>query len=251
MAGTKDLHELRLAFLAQLLHNSIPAELLPRFDRHAAEPDIFPLRRHARLKSEESKTSLRLSLTTKGSPRREPTTFDFSGSGWVTSNLATDHDYYKRLVDILIRFHGHLVAFPTVGGDCWAAINRIRPRAGECNLDLGRASVALYCRNANIPLALQVLVMLRIDREKCPYDHGDMEYTVPLPLARMLYLQKLFAGAPLPMLSNDPALVFTTDGRVELIRIAGAAHALAVGRSLPAKIFNRKMIENWTREFAS
>ncbi|KAL4772650.1 hypothetical protein BDW60DRAFT_216299 [Aspergillus nidulans var. acristatus] len=136
--------------------------------------------------------------------------------GWVTGNLATDHDYYKRLVDILDRFHSHLVAFDV---DYRLAPEYKFPH-GEFSLDLGRASVggqsagghlsavvAHHCRNANIPLALQVLVLLgEFDRENCPYEpYRDMEYTIALPIARMSYLHKHFAGAPLPVLSNDPS----------------------------------------------
>lgn len=146
----------------------------------------------------------------------------------------------------------HLSAsFPTVGGDCWAAINRVCSPE-YCILSLSSYAVPFFLRSyrsdleqesatsiweehqlgaigwwtsfgggsallskcqhpassagprdACLRIAKSVYARERIDREKCPYDHGDMEYTVPLPLARILYLQKLFAGAPLPMLSND------------------------------------------------
>ncbi|KAL4989459.1 alpha/beta hydrolase fold-domain-containing protein [Aspergillus falconensis] len=302
MAGIKDLHELRPAFLVQPLHNSIPVELLPRFDPvyveyynkynagrlhthevpieafrkdptkyltvygRAAGPDIFRITEQT-CAVKDGEIKIRIFepapiLDDQGKPKKRAVYVNFHGGGWVFGNLATDHDYCKRLADGL---HGHLVVcdvdyrlapeykFPTAVDDCWAAFNWVRSRAEELNLDLDRVSVggqsagghlsavvAHHCRNANIPLALQVLVVPvcdlhssftpegEFDRENCPYEsYREMEYTVALPVARMSYFHKHFLGVPRPAPSDDdwkispmlapdfsnlaPALVFSAE----------------------------------------
>ncbi|RDW72611.1 alpha/beta hydrolase [Aspergillus mulundensis] len=302
MAGNKDLHELRPGFLVQPLHNSIPAKLLPRFDPAYVEhynkynagrlhthevpieafrkdpakyltvygrapgPDIFRITEQT-CAVKDGEIKIRMFepapiLDGQRQPRKRAVYVNFHGGGWVFGNLATDHDYCKRLVDGL---HGHLVAFdvdyrlapehkfPTAVDDCWAAFNWIRARAEEFNLDLNRVSVggasagghlsaviAHQCRNANIPLALQVLNVPvcdlhspftpdgEFDRENCPYEsYREMEHTVALPAARMSYFHKHFLGVPRPAPSEDdwkispmlardftnlaPALVFSAE----------------------------------------
>ncbi|KAL4993794.1 alpha/beta hydrolase fold-domain-containing protein [Aspergillus recurvatus] len=302
MTGIKDLHELRPAFLVQPLHNNIPAELLPRFDPvyveyynkynagrlhthevpieafrkdpakyltvygRAAGPDIFRITEQT-CAVKDGEIKIRIFepapvLDDQGQPKKRAVYVNFHGGGWVFGNLATDHDYCKRLVDGL---HGQLVVFdvdyrlapeykfPTAVDDCWAAFNWVRSRAEEFNLDLYRVSVggqsagghlsavvAHHCRNANIPLALQVLVVPvcdlhssftpegEFDRENCPYEsYKEMEYTVALPVARMSYFHKHFLGVPRPAASDDdwkispmlapdfsnlaPALVFSAE----------------------------------------
>ncbi|KAL3449298.1 alpha/beta hydrolase fold-domain-containing protein [Aspergillus insuetus] len=148
MAGDKDLHELRPAFIVQPLHNSIPPQLLPRFDPvyveyynkynagrlhthevpieafrkdpakyltvygRAAGPDIFRITEQ-RCPVKDGEIKIRIFepapiLDEQGQPKKRAVYINFHGGGWVFGNLATDHDLCKRLVDGL---NGHLVAF--------------------------------------------------------------------------------------------------------------------------------------------
>ncbi|KAL5051053.1 hypothetical protein BDW71DRAFT_194146 [Aspergillus fruticulosus] len=333
MAGIKDLHELRPAFLVQPLHNSIPyynkynagrlhthevpieefrkdpTKYLTVYGR-AAGPDIFRITEQT-CAVKDGEIKIRIFepapiLDDQGQPKKRAVYVNFHGGGWVFGNLATDHDYCKRLADGL---HGHLVVcdvdyrlapeykFPTAVDDCWAAFNWVRSRAEELNLDLDRVSVggqsagghlsavvAHHCRNANIPLALQVLVV-----PNCPYEsYREMEYTVALPVARMSYFHKHFLGVPRPAPSDDdwkissmlapdfsnlaPALVFSAEMdplrdeaevyadklraagvRVELIRVAGAPHTFSGLDEIleSAKMFNTKVRETLKKEFVS
>lgn len=71
------------------------------------------------------------------------------------------------------------------------------------------AVIAHLCRDANIPLRLQVLAVPvcdlhnvftpdgEFDREHCPYEsYREMEFTTALPMARMKYFHKHFLGLP-------------------------------------------------------
>ncbi|KAL5341469.1 alpha/beta hydrolase fold-domain-containing protein [Aspergillus crustosus] len=302
MAGNKDLHELRPGKIIQPLHNSIPPELLPRFDPvyvehynkynagrlhthevpieafrkdpakyltvygRATGPDVFRITEQI-CPVKDGEIKIRIFepapiLDEQGEPKKRAVYINFHGGGWVFGNLSTDHDLCKRLVDGL---DGHLVAFdvdyrlapeykfPTGVDDCWTAFNWVRSHATEFNLDLNKFSVggasagghlsavvAHHCRDANIPLALQVLVVPvcdlhnaftpegEFDRENCPYEsYREMEYTVALPVARMSYFHKHFLGVPRPAPSADdwrispilapnfsnlaPALVFSAE----------------------------------------
>ncbi|KAL4977879.1 Alpha/Beta hydrolase protein [Aspergillus desertorum] len=214
MEGIKDLHELRPAFLVQPLHNSIPAELLPRFDPvyvpigasrkdptkylrvygRAAGPDIFRIiEQTCAVKDGEIKIRIfepAPILDDQGQPKKRAAYVKFHGGGWVFGNLATDHDYCKRLVDGL---HRHLVVIDVDYrlAPEYKLPTAVRSRAEEFNLDLNSVSVggqsagghlsavvAHHCRNANIPLALQVLVV-----PVCDLQH--------------------FLGAPRPAASDD------------------------------------------------
>ncbi|KAL4870435.1 hypothetical protein BDV12DRAFT_195377 [Aspergillus spectabilis] len=302
MAGNKDLHELRPGLIIQPLHNSIPPELLPRFDPvyvehynkynagrlhthevpieafrkdpakyltvygRAAGPDVFRITEQI-CPVKDGEIKIRIFepapiLDEQGQPKKRAVYINFHGGGWVFGNLSTVHDFCKRLVDGL---DGHLVAFdvdyrlapeykfPTGVEDCWTAFNWVRSHATEFNLDLDRFSVggasagghlsavvAHQCRNANLPLALQILVVPvcdlhnaftaegEFDRDNCPYEsYREMEYTVALPVARMSYFHKHFLGVPRPAPSADvwrispmlapdfsnlaPALVFSAE----------------------------------------
>ncbi|KAI9370667.1 alpha/beta hydrolase fold-domain-containing protein [Aspergillus egyptiacus] len=302
MAGIEDLHQLRPGRIIQPLHNSIPPELLPRFDAvyvehynkynagrlhthevpieafrknpskyltvygRAAGPDIFRITEQ-NCPVKDGVIRIRIFepapiLQEKGQSKKRAVYINFHGGGWVFGNLSTDHDLCKRLVDGL---DGHLVVFdvdyrlapeykfPTAVDDCWAAFNWVRSKAEEFNLDIDRISVggasagghlsaviAHHCRNANIRLALQVLVVPvcdlhnvftpegEFDRENCPYEsYREMEHTVALPVARMSYFHKHFLGVPRPAPSEDdwkispmlapdfsklaPALVFSAE----------------------------------------
>ncbi|KAL4740711.1 hypothetical protein BDV11DRAFT_204052 [Aspergillus similis] len=269
MAGIKDLHELRPAFLVQPLYNSIPAELLPCFNPVYAR--IFPTGQTCAARDGGIKIRVFESapiLDDQGQPREESRHL-----------VAFDVDY--RLA--------HEYKFPTA----------IRPRAQEFNLDLGRVSVggrltgrhisavvAHQCRNANIPLALQVLVVSacnlhspftsegELDRENCLCElYRGTEYTIALPVARMSYLLKTLPGSAStwlkisPILGPDssnlaPALALTevyvvklraAGGRLELTRVAGTAHTFSGLDEIleSAKIFNTMVIETLTREFVS
>lgn len=83
------------------------------------------------------------------------------------------------------------------------------------------AVIGHLCRNANIPLALQVLNVPvcdlhnpftpfgEFDRENCPYEsYREMEFTVALPAARMSYFHKHFLGVPRPPRSDEVGLKY-------------------------------------------
>lgn len=78
------------------------------------------------------------------------------------------------------------------------------------------AVVAHLCRNAGIPLRLQVLNVPvcdlhsgytpdgDFDRENCPYEsYREMEFTAALPVARMAYFHRHFLGVPRPARSEE------------------------------------------------
>ncbi|KAL4924780.1 Alpha/Beta hydrolase protein [Aspergillus undulatus] len=248
MAGNKDLHELRPASIVQPLHNSIPTELVPRFDPvyvqyynkynagrlhthevsieafrkdpakyltsygRAAGPDIFRITEQTcAVKDGEIKVRIfepASILDEQGKPKKRAVYVNFHGGGWVFGNLATDHDL-----------------FPTAVDDCWAAFNWVRSRADEFHLDVNRISalVVPVC-DLHSPFTPDG----QFDREGCPYEsYREMEYTIALPVARMSYFHKHFLGVPRPALSDEdwkispmlassfsnlaPALVFSAE----------------------------------------
>lgn len=78
------------------------------------------------------------------------------------------------------------------------------------------AVVSHLCRDAQIPLRLQILSVPvcdlhsvftpdgKFDRESCPYDsYREMEFTPALPTARMAYFHKHFLGVPRPAASVE------------------------------------------------
>lgn len=78
------------------------------------------------------------------------------------------------------------------------------------------AVISHLCRDANIPLRLQVLTVPvtdlhrvftpegEFDREGCPYDsYREMEFAPALPAARMAYFHRQFLGVPRPAESNE------------------------------------------------
>ncbi|CAL5869047.1 uncharacterized protein PFLUO_LOCUS3275 [Penicillium psychrofluorescens] len=200
---------------------------------------------------------------------------NFHGGGWVFGGLAFDHDFCKRLVD---RLDGDLVAFdvdyrlapehryPTAIDDCWAALNWIRnEKAAELSLDCDRfavggvsagghlsAVISHLCRDAHIPLRLQILTVPvcdlhsvftpngDFDRANCPYEsYREMEFAPALPVARMEYFHRHFLGETRPAASDldwkispmlatnmadlAPALVHTAE--LDPLRDEGEAYA--------------------------
>lgn len=148
MAGNKDLHELRPGFVVQPLHNSIPPDLLPRFDPvyveyynkynagrlhthevpievfrkdpakyltaygRAAGPDVFSITEKT-CAVKDGEIRIRIfepapAHDEQGRPKKRAVYINFHGGGWVFGNLSTDHDFCKRLVNGL---DGHLVVF--------------------------------------------------------------------------------------------------------------------------------------------
>jgi acetyl esterase/lipase len=102
-------------------------------------------------------------------------------------------------------------------------------KASELNLDLDRfavggasagghisAVISHLCRDANIPLRLQLLTVPvtdlhsvftpegDFDRENCPYEsYREMEFAPALPAARMAYFHRSFLGVPRPAQSDE------------------------------------------------
>ncbi|EAW08857.1 alpha/beta hydrolase [Aspergillus clavatus NRRL 1] len=314
-AGEKNLHDLQPRFITQPYHNSIPLELLPRFDpvyvehynkynvgrlhthevpiedyrRNPAKyvisygrargPDIFRITEQ-KCPVKGGEITVRIFepapiLDEQGNPQKRAAYINFHGGGWVFGDLSGDHDFCKRIVDGL---EGHLVAFdvdyrlapehkyPVAVEDAWAAFNWIRTeKAQEFHIDPDRMAVggvsagghlsavlAHLCRDANIPLRLQLLTVPacdlhsmftpdgRFDRENCPYDsYREMEFTTALPVARMEYFHRQFLGNPRPGRSDEdwkispmlapnfenlaPALVFTAE--MDPLRDEGEVYA--------------------------
>ncbi|RAH42672.1 alpha/beta hydrolase [Aspergillus brunneoviolaceus CBS 621.78] len=358
MASLNDeklLHDIRPKVLTQPLHNSIPPELLSRFDPifvenhnkynagrlHTHEVPIEEFRRNpAKYAISYGRASgpniYRISeqkcpvqggeirvrifepetvVDEHGKIQKRAAYINFHGGGWVFGDLSKDHDFCKRVVDGL---EGQLVAFdvdyrlapehqyPAPVDDCWTAINWVRSRAEEFNIDLDRMAVggmsagghlaavmAHLCRDARIPLRLQVLNVPvcdlhspfkpdgTFDRDGCPYEsYKEMEFTVPLPVARMSYFHRHFLGVPRPATSEEdwkispilapnfaglaPALVFTAEMdplrdegevyaaklkaagcSVELMQMKGAPHTFALldGILDSGRVYNEKVIE--------
>ncbi|KAH8807259.1 putative esterase [Xylogone sp. PMI_703] len=174
------------------------------------------------------RTITRSSAKSTKTPR--PVYINFHGGGWVFGGLDTDFDFCKRIVQ-----HLDCVAFdvdyrlapehpyPIPVEDCIAAFHWIRnEKKEEFGLDLSRvaigggsagghlsAVVAHVCRDQNIPLALQILLVPVIDlhvftpdgelRPDVPYSsYIELAETQPLPLERMIYFHKSFLGCPRP-----------------------------------------------------
>jgi len=141
--------------------------------------------------------------------------------------------------------------FPIPVDDCWAAFNWVRSvlgrwmgdiangifmalkvrsqKASELHLDIDRFAVggvsagghisavlSHLCRDANIPLRLQLLTVPvadlhnvftpqgDFDRENCPYEsYREMEFAPALPAARMAYFHRSFLGVPRPAQSDQ------------------------------------------------
>lgn len=105
-------------------------------------------------------------------------------------------------------------------------------KAAEFNLDPDRfavggasagghlaAVIAHLCRDADIPLRLQVLTVPacdlhstftpegEFDRKNTPYEsYREMEFTPVLPAARMAYFHRHFLGVPRPAASEDVSI---------------------------------------------
>ncbi|KAF9884769.1 hypothetical protein FE257_001259 [Aspergillus nanangensis] len=146
--GDKNLHALRPKYLIQPLHNSIPPELLPRFDPDYVEhynknnagrlhthevpiedfrknpakyataygrqqgPDVFRITEQ-KCPVEGGEISVRifepaLARDAQGQPKKRAAYVNFHGGGWVFGDLSVDHDFCKRVVHDL---DGDLVAF--------------------------------------------------------------------------------------------------------------------------------------------
>ncbi|RAK96903.1 alpha/beta hydrolase [Aspergillus ibericus CBS 121593] len=315
LTDEKTLNELRPKAVLQPLHNSIPPELLSRFDPvyvehynkynagrlhthevpieefrknpakyaisygRALGPDVFRITEQ-KCPVQGGEITVRIFEPTpimdeNSKAKKRAAYVNFHGGGWVFGDLSKDHDFCKRVVDSL---DGNLVAFdvdyrlapehkyPIPVDDCWTAFNWIRSqKAEEFNLDPNRmavggssagghlsAVVAHLCRDASIPLRLQVLNvpvcdLLRaftpdgeFDRENCPYaSYQEMEFTAILPVARMAYFHRHFLGVPRPASSEEdwkispmmapdfsglaPALIFTAE--MDPLRDEGEVYA--------------------------
>ncbi|KAE8372252.1 esterase [Aspergillus bertholletiae] len=314
-AGDPNLHSLSPPTIIQPLHNSIPPNLLPRFDPvyvdhynkynagrlhthevpieefrknparyvtsygRAPGPEIYRItEQKCPVQGGEIRVRIfepKQSADEQGRPKQRAAYINFHGGGWVFGDLSSDHEFCKRVVHGL---DGNLVAFdvdyrlapeyryPTAIEDCWAVFNWIRlQKAEEFNIDPDRMAVggisagghlsavlAHLCRDANIPLRLQILTVPAcdlhnvftpeglFDRENCPYEsYREMEFTPALPTARMAYFHKHFLGVPRPVRSEEdwkispmlassfsglaPALVFTAE--MDTLRDEGEAYA--------------------------
>ncbi|EXJ85986.1 hypothetical protein A1O1_06355 [Capronia coronata CBS 617.96] len=208
--------------------------------------------------------------SSSASAPRKPVYINYHGGGWVFGGLPTDHDFCKRIVralDCVVFDVDYRLApeykYPIPVEDCVAAFHWIRDqKVDEFNLDLSRiaiggcsagghlsAVVAHVCRDAGIPLALQILSVPVTDlhvfsrdgpiRPDQPYpSYNDLADTQPLPRERMEYFHKAFLGTPRPdHLENDwkvspilapnfaglaPALVITAE--MDVLRDEGEAY---------------------------
>jgi acetyl esterase/lipase len=147
-AGDPNLHSFRLQTIIQPLHNSIPAELLPRFDpvyvehynKHnagrlhthevpieefrknpvkyitsygrAIGPDIYRITEQ-KCPVQGGEINVRIFepkqiVDENGKPKLRAAYLNFHGGGWVFGDLSADHEFCKRVVHDL---DGHLVAF--------------------------------------------------------------------------------------------------------------------------------------------
>lgn len=147
-SGDKALHDLRPAVLIQPLHNSIPEQLLPRFDPvyvehynkynagrlhtheipieefrknparyttaygRAVGPDVFRITQQT-CPVEGGEIAVRIfepepKKDDQGSPKKRGAYINFHGGGWVFGSLDADHDLCKRIVHGL---EGDAVAF--------------------------------------------------------------------------------------------------------------------------------------------
>lgn len=146
--GNSALHKFRVPAIVQPLHNSIPPELLPRYDPiyvayynafnagrlhtheipieefrknparytisygRAPSPDIFRITEQ-KCPVDGGEITIRIfepapQLDDQGQPKRRAAYVNFHGGGWVFGGLAYDHDFCKRVVHGL---NGDLVAF--------------------------------------------------------------------------------------------------------------------------------------------
>ncbi|KAM5444534.1 hypothetical protein MaudCBS49596_007923 [Microsporum audouinii] len=173
-----------------------------------------------------------------GKEKKRGVYLNFHGGGWVFGGLFADHHVCKRIVHDL---QGEVVVFdvdyrlapehryPTAIEDCWAALEWVRSKAIEFNLDVSRfavggasagghlsAVIAHMCRDYGYPLSLQLLVVPVVDmhssftptgdfdRENTPYEsYREMEHTVALPVERMEYFHRHWLGNPRPERSDD------------------------------------------------
>lgn len=320
------LEAFRVPTITQPLHNSIPPELVPRFDPvyvayynafsagrlhthevpieefrknparytiaygRSAGPDIFRITEQ-KCPVNGGEITIRIfepAPRPDQGQKKRIAYINFHGGGWVFGGLAYDHSFCKRLVHEL---DGGLVAFdvdyrlapehkfPIPVEDCWTAFNWVRSKATEFHLDLDRfvvggvsagghisAVISHLCRNANIPLRLQLLTVPatdlhstftphgEFDRENCPYEsYREMEFTPALPTARMAYFHRAFLGVPRPAQSDEdwkispirapnfqglaPALVFTAE--LDPLRDEGEAYAAKLRAAGVPVEFNR------------
>ncbi|CAI7615927.1 unnamed protein product [Penicillium manginii] len=320
--GDPKLHSLVPSTQTLPLHNSIPPELVSRFDPvyveyynkynagrlhthevpiqdyrkdpsrytisygRALGPDIFSITEQ-RCPVDGGEITIRIFepapkfQTETGLPKKRAAYLNFHGGGWVFGGLQFDHEFCKRVVDGL---EGECVVFdvdyrlapenpfPIPVEDCWAVFTWIREqKTEEFNLDPDRfavggasagghlaAVIAHLCRDAGIPLKLQILTVPvcdmhntftaegHFDRENCPYEsYREMEFAPALPAARMAYFHRMFLGVPRPMASRDdwkispmlaanfedlaPALVSTAE--LDPLRDEGEVYAAKLQRA--------------------
>lgn len=146
--GDPALHAFQVPMITQPLHNSIPPELLPRYDPvyveyynkysagrlhthevpieefrknpgrytisygRARGPDIFRITEQ-KCPVDGGEITIRifepeLELDEQGNPKKRAAYINFHGGGWVFGGLYYDHDFCKRVVHGL---EGDLVAF--------------------------------------------------------------------------------------------------------------------------------------------
>ncbi|OGE48650.1 hypothetical protein PENARI_c027G06881 [Penicillium arizonense] len=178
--GDPALHAFHVSMITQPLHNSIPPELLPRYDPvyveyynkynagrlhthevpieefrknpgrytisygRARGPDIFRITEQ-KCPVDGGEITIRifepeLELDEQGNPKKRAAYINFHGGGWVFGGLNYDHDFCKRVVHGL---EGDLVAFDV---DYRLAPEHkypipVRSKATEFNLDLDRFAV--------------------------------------------------------------------------------------------------------------
>ncbi|KAB8303632.1 hypothetical protein EYC80_005028 [Monilinia laxa] len=209
--------------------------------------------------------------TNEGKPR--PVYINFHGGGWVFGGLESDMEFCKRLVgelkcvvfDVDYRLAPEY-QYPIPVNDCIEAFKWIQSdeMVKKRNLDRQRFAVggisagamlaavtSHVCREEGMPLSFQILGVPVVDLDGYGPDgkltekgwerygsYREMEFTVPLPVARMEYFTRHFFGEERdhttynnwkvsPMLATNfqnlaPALIMTAE--MDLLRDEGEAY---------------------------
>ncbi|KAJ4856776.1 alpha/beta hydrolase fold domain-containing protein [Trichoderma breve] len=218
----------------QPLLNSIPNDLLSRFDPVRAEgPKVFCVAEQ-KCAVDGGEITIRISEPEpwKDGDANRPVYINYHAGGWTFGGLHYDDPFCRRLTkeigcvcfDVDYRLAPEN-PYPTPIEDSWMAFKWIYDeKVREFNLDVSRvaiggvsagghiaAEIAHLARNAGYPLSLQVLAVPCVDltgvftrdgkiKADCPYEsYRELSDTVGLPAERMMYLHQTFLGSLRPL----------------------------------------------------